>query len=540
MKLVLSVIGLNSAIKYSRIASYKILLLGLAPLLFAVCILLFPHIRLLITFLKPVDVTRLLWFGNVFLIMGVGYALRAIQEGMVSHRVKLLVKILPIFGWLSIWFYLYYAQAQRYTVIVFIIILAILILIAVIINRFSLWKACLLSFLCYIYYGYASSSFDLLIKIIIYLVLFALVTIIAIKLGIGKELKKSILSIIIALLISCLPPHIFKSFIKYLIEAGLFTLFICISNKYITKKFDKNEIIIAIFALLLSILPVLDWNMSFLHTLKQTIKSHIVEGIEITHNSYFFHKSYEAEFHPKLFLEIMKPYNRMAAYFCPISKPFLQQAINWKMFCSDGRSILLHSGFRNYLSSNKMIQIGWNNMTYYFDTNNIEKIIMLGIKYLIVSDPAMFERKGFETKMYDQKDNLYLIEIIKEVKLSYVFADGTTIFLDDIKYDGNKIFINLGDNQIERATCLVLTFVDWPGWKAQVNGRERKHFTTSDCLLRINLRPGDKNIVFSFEPITKKDILFYMIASLVILISSGMVMKYSKNIARDNHNYRKE
>jgi hypothetical protein len=333
-----------------------------------------------------------------------------------------------------------------------------------------------------------------------------------------------------------LPSHVFKSFIKYLIEAGLLILFIYISNKYITSISDKNELVIAIIVLFLSIFPVLDWDMSFLQTLKQTIKYHILQDKRISYGTYFFHKSYEAEFHPKSFMEIMKPYNRMAADFCPVSKPFIQQAINWKMFCSDGRSIILHRGFRNYLLSNKIIKIGWNNMTYYFDTNDIEKLILLGIKYLIVSDSASFEREGFETKMYDRKDNLYLIEINKKVKLSYLYIDGTPNFLDDIKYDGNKLFINLGNNQIERETCLVSTFVDWPGWKAQVDGRERKHYSTSDCLLRINLKPGDKNIVFSFEPVTKIDILFWMIASLVILISSGMFMKYSKIITKDNHN----
>src|SRR4030042_5492793 len=59
---------------------YKILLLGFLPFLAVILLLMFVELRSSLPVIKQFDVVRVLWFANVFLLAGVGYALESLRQ----------------------------------------------------------------------------------------------------------------------------------------------------------------------------------------------------------------------------------------------------------------------------------------------------------------------------------------------------------------------------------------------------------------------------------------------------------------------------
>ena len=64
--------------------SFQVLVLGVVPLVGVLVLLGAPEVRRAIWLLRPVDVSRLLWFANIFFVAGIGYFLDRIRSGKVS------------------------------------------------------------------------------------------------------------------------------------------------------------------------------------------------------------------------------------------------------------------------------------------------------------------------------------------------------------------------------------------------------------------------------------------------------------------------
>ena len=82
---------------------------------------------------------------------------------------------------------------------------------------------------------------------------------------------------------------------------------------------------------------------------------------------------------------------------------------------------------------------------------------------------------------------------------------------EDITFKDNKIFISLPN--IDSRHDLVLTFINWPGWKVMVDGESCDLISSPNPLLRVSLSPGDKSLAFVYKPISK---LFYKSTSVSI------------------------
>ena len=83
----------------------------------------------------------------------------------------------------------------------------------------------------------------------------------------------------------------------------------------------------------------------------------------------------------------------------------------------------------------------------------------------------------------------------------------------------NKVAVDLRSLAIEQESELVLTFIRWPGWRVTLDGVPVPLEQADDYLLQIKVRPNDKIASFTFEPFTMPQMLFFVVISLITLLS---------------------
>jgi hypothetical protein len=100
----------------------------------------------------------------------------------------------------------------------------------------------------------------------------------------------------------------------------------------------------------------------------------------------------------------------------------------------------------------------------------------------------------------------------------------------EISWSPNRIEINL--DQSDKTHLLVLSELNYPGWKVFVDGRERSILTQMGILRSVEILPGENVVEFIFRPVSLIWGIF-IFSMTILLISGNLVMM---DIAVDNKN----
>ena len=243
---------------------------------------------------------------------------------------------------------------------------------------------------------------------------------------------------------------------------------------------------------------------------------------------YTYNDINKSTFQPEEFLKLMKPYSRVAAEFPPVLFAYLQDTAGDRIFGSNGRSIILHGGFKSYLSQNRLIQDDLYAQSYHFASDDTETMEKLGIKYYITRNPEkfpdgrwgayFFKKPRHILSLTDEKNVPFLFENRKPVSVAYL-TDGKRVrYLSDVRFAGNTVRIRLPEDI--QSSVLVLTFVNWPGFKAVIDGNVRELEDNPEHLLKVRVDPPDKTVTFSFEPFSVRQLALCFIAGALLLIGT--------------------
>lgn len=418
--LFLAAVGLWSI--NSRGDRLRITILGVIPFFGVMVLLAFGEIRSSwLPFLKPVDITRFLWFANIFIAVLLGYALDRIRQGALHDSIKvLLLLMLP----LSL------TKVFQVAVVTGLILAGVLFMTRAALRRIN-----------------RSKSLDL--------------------------------------------------------ELALAAFF--------DRRNPTAFLLAAVGSLFFSFLPVHN-HYSGLETSLRSC------------NGFRYAKASFADFQPQSYLEIIRPFERFATQFEPITHAFFMQATKHDIFSSDGRSIILHSGLKKYLRDHALIREGWNGMTYYFSSIHADSLSQLGIKYVIARKPQanrvrsnglLAAQEGQVVRTSGGVRYLtYLYETGQDVSVGYLTSGRDRQALHDLEFRGNRISVALP--ALKKEVDLVLTFVNWPGWTVRIDGKPRDLLGSDAHFLRAVVKPGDRSVVFEFQPFTVLQIISYAAGSFLL------------------------
>ena len=268
-------------------------------------------------------------------------------------------------------------------------------------------------------------------------------------------------------------------------------------------------------------------------------------------SDYWYTQAIQATFRPEHFLERIKPGKRMAARLDPFNRGWLQTPANKGIFLSGGRSIILHAKFREYLLTHDIINIGWHGMTYYVTSAEIDKLSLLGIKYVMTFEPSSDYEEYRVLASFQRRS---LLENPRNVSLAYLACeDGDFVARDVERYedqvhvlDGKYVYF-LKDEEITcagndivvslpliRKECdLVLTFVNWPGWKAVVDSRPVGIKPRPDCFLSNTVAPGDSVVKYSFEPFSTFQVILFPLLSAGIVVAVAYTVRAGRPLSHE-------
>jgi hypothetical protein len=309
----------------------------------------------------------------------------------------------------------------------------------------------------------------------------------------------------------------------------MLALIICFGAGMAIIKSKKNILFkLSIIILFLAVLPVIEFAVD-IRAVGQAVLTHQA----IPCHSYYFAPAAKAEFNPRKFLQDIEPYSRIAVQYEPYSRRYLQYETKHQIFGSDAKSHFSHNGLKEYLLKNRLIKMAYGNMIYYSDGNDLDQMSRLGIKYVITANTSGFKNTGWKLKnvALDENsecfENTFLYENPRDISLAYLNSGETVRYVHDLKFLGNNVTINLDDIKLKQEEELVLTFVDWPGWKATLDGRPTKIYSGPDHFLRIKIKPGDQKVEFSFVPFSKNQILLCILASLTLFFIAAIILRKS-------------
>jgi len=409
----------------------KILLLGCLPILGVLGILAFGVLRDYLPFLKPLDVSRVQWFANVYFLAAVGYALESLRKSAVTFRSTLVAVLTAVWGVgvTSAYIFTHYKLTQ--------------------------------------------------------------------------EVNQALTMIFIALMVTS---------VGVMLALRLPKL--------------GNTFGVGVAVLLMSFLPVLDYNLQFVRDFQA-----LQQGKPVPCESFFFHQTaFSANFHPVKFIQAMTPFSRMTAQFDPIYEGALHAASKFNIFGSDGRSIILSKDFRAYVLKKNLARLGgYDLINYYFTSADLDELSRLGIKYVITRELDKFREAGWVLRETDTNEKLNLFENPREISLTYLDQGETVQFISpaNISYRGNEVEINLQSVVLDKETDLVLTFVNWPGWKATIDGRNAAIKPAPDQFLRVGLRPENQRVKFTFEPVNPVQFIIFPILSILVFSLAAGLLKFS-------------
>jgi len=239
------------------------------------------------------------------------------------------------------------------------------------------------------------------------------------------------------------------------------------------------------------------------------------------------------EFPSPTFLNHIEPHSRLAVE-APSYLGFDLKLTRNDLFGSGGRSVFLNRNFAEYLLAEDLIVQDQVPFAYHFKlSGNHQKLSDLGMRYFM-RPRASGEGKeqGWEFLMANEKWVLY--ENVQKPTLLYlIFPNHKRVFLEKTAYQlmGNKIGVALPG--ILTRQVLVATFLNIPGWKAYVNGKRRDILHSNDCLLKIQLKPGDRLVSFEFEPFHFYHYLIGFLSAVFISFAGCKIIKRNSRSHKD-------
>ncbi len=237
---------------------------------------------------------------------------------------------------------------------------------------------------------------------------------------------------------------------------------------------------------------------------------------------------------PVEFVEHMEQYSRLSSCQMPIyneagySSPD-QKIAKYNILGSAGRSIILHGGFRSFLEKNDLISFGWLKLLYYFKINTPDQLARFGIRYFVTQskDSPEAENLGWK-KVFSVKD-LVLFENPLKPSPFYYMTGNQMNFIRDYKFSYDRIEIDLPPikrNDFE----VTATFIGWPGWKAEVDGKPVGILSKENQFITVNCTNGGK-LVLSFAPYSNLYIITSLISSIVFMLTCCFLVKYRNRIS---------
>jgi len=164
-------------------------------------------------------------------------------------------------------------------------------------------------------------------------------------------------------------------------------------------------------------------------------------------------------------------------------------------------------------------------LSYHFKKpENAGLMSLLGIRYSVFLDRetmrAEFDpRLPFELNRKPEAASGELLLSVNPVETSivYLMADENKACLgtDRVTFKGNGMKIKLPE--LGREQELVATFVAIPGWEALVDGKSRQIYFTENRLIRIAVRPGDREVILRYAPFRWYHFLLGILSSVGIL-----------------------
>ena len=253
---------------------------------------------------------------------------------------------------------------------------------------------------------------------------------------------------------------------------------------------------------------------------------------QIVNNWYYVELLYY--FMPPHFIEEMEPYYRLSSEMNPHIGAD-QKIGSHSIFGSAGRSIIMNGGLKSHLQKNDLIAD--YGMAYTISPGTPEKLAKYGIRYFSAvgtSSPLVLENLGWRWigPQVISTDFKYITLYENPLRPSpvYFLCDGQMNFIYDYKIAYDRIDLEMPDTACKGAE-VVATFVDWPGWKATIDGKPADIFKKDDQFIRLNWN-GGKKVVLVFEPYSGRYMAGCAILWMVFVAGAVMVSAGTKTHAK--------
>jgi hypothetical protein len=244
--------------------------------------------------------------------------------------------------------------------------------------------------------------------------------------------------------------------------------------------------------------------------------------------NHFFNLADEATFQPLSLLGHMKKGYRLASVEPPVNGHDLK-AIHGGVLGSNARAIVADQQLMEMFTKSKLIVL---DDTYFFSPPwQTEKLNQLGIRYLLINrEDAELQLKGWRVVATDQYKGqpYYLYENPSGASLVYLQGDTGQEFLHNYELASNGIKILLPE--LIRDSNLIISFFYRKSWQSWTDGRENEPTMNALGMMQVEVKPGDKVVVFHYLGLSSKDFLLSFLYSFVILGSSLFVLSSCKKI----------
>ena len=267
------------------------------------------------------------------------------------------------------------------------------------------------------------------------------------------------------------------------------------------------------------------------------------------------HSEETMSYAPVEFAERMEPYYRLATHELPQhldpSSSSDQKAAKYKILGSDGRSVIVHGKFRTFLQENDLISSGegWMAQLYYFKPNSPEELALFGIRYFVSEskDSSAMEKLGWRPVLIAEQMGRYyretstaradrnqaesealaLFENPFEPSPFYYMHEDQPRFIHNYRFSCDKVEIDVpstGDDNLE----VVATFIAWPGWKAELDGKPVDILHKEDQFIRVDCADGGR-LVLEFSPYSDLYIFTSSMLSVVFILVCSFLMGSKRN-----------
>jgi hypothetical protein len=224
------------------------------------------------------------------------------------------------------------------------------------------------------------------------------------------------------------------------------------------------------------------------------------------------------QFQPAEFLERIKPGTRLATLADPFPLSHDTKANSHGILGSAGRSIILDKAFRDDLRRRKLIELGFNGMTYFFVPAPPDALARFGIRY------CLSPLRDQQLEDWGWKPILALMDVSGEATcvLYQNPSEATPVYIAGPKPEFLQRY-HIGGNEIAAelpprtsAYEVVATFLARPGWKAFINGQPVPVRASEDHFIQVEAGPGRdwQRLRLKYEPYSNAYLIGCFILSL--------------------------